>query len=1315
MNIRKNFGMISRAIMTLLWLVCVVVTAQAVQQIDIPVASEKSYLLPNGNIVVLDPGYDITSPSAIQNVGAVYLYNGETGALISMLTGSSANDHLGKSDIDHSSPGISILFNGNFLVHSPDWDNGAAQNAGALTFCNATTGCSGTVSAANSLVGTTANDYVGIQFSFDVEPFIGSIYPISSNGDFLVGSPYWDDGSVVDSGAITRCSGMTGCVGTINQTNSLVSSSANSFVGNAAGFTLFVAALSNGNYLIKTHLWNNNRGAVTFCSGATPCVGAINASNSLLGSSPGDSIGFITGLTNGNYLVSSNSWDNGAATNAGAVRFCSGTTGCTGVVSASNSLVGSTTNDDIGSGIKPLSNGNYVVYSLFWDNGAAVDAGAATWCNGTTGCVGAVSTANSLVGNADIGDAINVDGLKVFTFSNGNYLVANARWDNGSATNAGSATFCSGSSGCTGLISASNSLVGTNANDQVGRFVFDLSNGNFVVQSERWKNGSATEAGAVTFCSGTTGCPVGSITASNSLVGTSAFDHVGGEVYVLPNNNYIIDSQLWDDGGNQNFGAVTWCSGVTGCTGAVSPSNSLIGHNSQGAIQSVITLANGNYVVRSPGWDNPDTSASDVGAVTLCQGATGCFGYISPANSLVGSTSNDQIGSGDTPTLTDSFSNSANFLVLSPNWDNGSSIDAGAATWCSDTSGCIGTVNAGNSLVGSMPNDRVGSNGAAKLRTGKYLVISPKWNSNTGAVSFGDAATGTSGVVSASNSLIGSTPGDQVGNGGANSLLFSGFGDYYLVVSQNWDNGSITDAGAVTWCSSTTGCTGSVSTLNSLHGSTTGDQIGSGGVEAVFIDNANIVNYLVRSPKWDNGGIQNAGAVTYGAGNGGTTGAITAENSARGTVSNAVLTSAFGFGVSNEQIVVVRPTENLITLFRPTYTSVADGDWTNKMTWNYGSFVKPKTVVIPDSRMVNLNTIAAVNSLSVGCTGALSGGSALTFIIGTVKKDFCGSGSFTYPLGDTGNNYSPFAASVVGTGSLTAAVTDSTLTGLDATQSASRYWTLTETGDLTADLSFTYTNGDVVGMESGYKVFQRSGGTNTQITPFTLNTATNTATVTGIISFSDWGIGNSICPTITLSPTSLPNAALNSPYSQTVSATGGFGSYTFAVTSGSLPSGLGLNPNTGEISGIPDSPGTSNFTITATDENSCSGSQSFSNFTVSAQYQFSWFYYSDLLFRENVLNQVTAGSNVPVRFTLNGYKGNPYSQPPTSVQISCSTLNPIGTEQVIDRFAPDPYYSSLYDFYQTTWKTKTQWKFTCRRLTLYLTDGTTHSLNFYFK
>ncbi len=123
--------------------------------------------------------------------------------------------------------------------------------------------------------------------------------------------------------------------------------------------------------------------------------------------------------------------------------------------------------------------------------------------------------------------------------------------------------------------------------------------------------------------------------------------------------------------------------------------------------------------------------------------------------------------------------------------------------------------------------------------------------------------------------------------------------------------------------------------------------------------------------------------------------------------------------------------------------------------------------------------------------------------------------------------------------------------------------------------------------------------------------------------------------------------------------------------------------------------------------------------TLSVKFKFGWVSNSGSgyfgTFTEQGLNQVTAGSDVPVRFTLYGNKGNPYSSPPTSQQINCSTQAPIGAATVINRYAPDPFYSSLYDFYQTTWRTPSNWKFTCRRLTLHLNDGTTRSLNFYFK
>jgi hypothetical protein len=82
------------------------------------------------------------------------------------------------------------------------------------------------------------------------------------------------------------------------------------------------------------------------------------------------------------------------------------------------------------------------------------------------------------------------------------------------------------------------------------------------------------------------------------------------------------------------------------------------------------------------------------------------------------------------------------------------------------------------------------------------------------------------------------------------------------------------------------------------------------------------------------------------------------------------------------------------------------------------------------------------------------------------------------------------------------------------------------------------------------------------------------------------------CPQITVSPATL-SPALGIPYSQTISASGGTGSYIYAVTAGSLPPGLGLSPLTSTptvvLSGTPTTSGNFSFTITATDGNGCVG------------------------------------------------------------------------------------------------------------------------------
>jgi hypothetical protein len=80
---------------------------------------------------------------------------------------------------------------------------------------------------------------------------------------------------------------------------------------------------------------------------------------------------------------------------------------------------------------------------------------------------------------------------------------------------------------------------------------------------------------------------------------------------------------------------------------------------------------------------------------------------------------------------------------------------------------------------------------------------------------------------------------------------------------------------------------------------------------------------------------------------------------------------------------------------------------------------------------------------------------------------------------------------------------------------------------------------------------------------------------------------------VVITTTTLPDWTVNNPgYNKTIAATGGTGSKTFSLTSGTLPTGLGLS-SSGVVSGTPTVTGTYTFAVTATDTVGASGSQSY--------------------------------------------------------------------------------------------------------------------------
>lgn len=655
--------------------------------------------LPNGNYVITDPQY---SSGGVENIGAVYLYDGETDALIGALTGVTAGDRVG-------SGGVKVLDNGDFVVSSPRWNNEAAAMAGAVTGCSGATGCPSTVTAANSLVGSHTNDYVGK---------ISAI----------------DDNYFVESNSVTP------------------------------------VPASGGAYIVQSPMWDGEKGAVTYCANVSSpqCQGEISAANSLVGTEAGERIGeSMKLLSGGGYVIHDTGWKNGAMAAAGAVVPCPASAGCTGVITTANSLYGEATGENIGSFVTPLTGGGFVVASYQWGN-AYGGLGAVTFCASAADekCIGKpVSAENSLLGKTTVANTMIGSG-GVFALPDGGYLVQSPSWKNDAFVSTGALTYCSvagGVSSCTGQnVTDANSLTGDQSQDNVGGGLVILPNGAFVATSSVWHNA----AGAATYCATPAACMGQKVSAANSLVGLnsgfppsySSGDRVGGAgALALSGGGYVVFSPNWDpEGTDAELGAATFCP-PSGCTGNVTLANSLTGSKAgdEVGLTNGAQLAGGAIIIKSPNWANG--AHSNAGAVTFCGTPGACQGStVTLSNSVVSDQDNLQYGLSVTP-----LSNGA-YLIAATQWANGAAAIAGALTWCSPA-GCQGmTVSASNSLVGGHADDWVGYD-MADVGDGLYVAPNDGWQDGdvpgAGAITLCTQAAGCSGAITAENSVIGSVQG----------------------------------------------------------------------------------------------------------------------------------------------------------------------------------------------------------------------------------------------------------------------------------------------------------------------------------------------------------------------------------------------------------------------------------------------------------------------------------------------------------------------------------------------------------------------------
>jgi hypothetical protein len=201
--------------------------------------------------------------------------------------------------------------------------------------------------------------------------------------------------------------------------------------------------------------------------------------------------------------------------------------------------------------------------------------------------------------------------------------------------------------------------------------------------------------------------------------------------------------------------------------------------------------------------------------------------------------------------------------------------------------------------------------------------------------------------------------------------------------------------------------------------------------------------------------------------------------------------------------------------------------------------------------------------LSLAASGAITGTPTAT-----------GTSSFTVQVKDSSNTTATGALSITVAAPALSVSTSSLPSGtvgtaynqsLSATGGSGGYtWSITA-GSLSAGLSLAAS-----GVISGTPTVAGTSSFTVQVKDSSNTTATAVLSIT------------IAPPPLIITTSSLPGAVVGNAYSQTLTANGGLGNYTWSISSGSLPAGLTLSTS-GLISGSPSAAGTSSFTAAVTD------------------------------------------------------------------------------------------------------------------------------------
>ncbi|KAJ4457268.1 putative phospholipase D [Paratrimastix pyriformis] len=573
-----------------------------------------------------------------------------------------------------------------------------------------------TVSAENAAVGNTPSGTFGQKFYY------------LSNGDLLI--MYMDYGRRWDPGCCRPGAPLLGPRRGLHR----VSNSSNSLVGGVSSSRIGwhsipewvpdLTELPDGSYLLRSPQYyadaaSSMAGAVTWCAGGVGCTGILNGnhSTSLVGSHANDQVGnYLRVFSDGTYVVSSPAW----YSNRGFVAVGNSTHPVAGVVSAANSLLGASAGDKVGYLMESQmfrSNPNM----HFLENGTFVVVsyvGAHVFFNPRAGIVpvGAIDETNALLTGAL--------GVFVYLPVSQTFVIANTG-NNGYAHSYSGAT----GAGCLGSAAQRRQFDVPNQRkrDIITRVtVMVVPRGNGVGGAKgEWNIADVAQ-----------------------LRGTAA-QPLSSSVLALTNGNYVLyGSSLHDPANSRTYvGFAMLCTGAAGCPSSITSATALVGGASNDRVShlGVLALPDGGYVVGSPG---------KTGSVTYCP-ASGCQGVLSATNSLVG------LGGVLTQNaFTLRATPAGGFVVGCPTCPRSGMTNAGIVARCGPQgAGCLGqTASPTNSLSGDAANTKMGF--SLKLsHNGSLIIAAPGYASTKGAVFWYPATEEVVGQPDPAKGLVGTTAG----------------------------------------------------------------------------------------------------------------------------------------------------------------------------------------------------------------------------------------------------------------------------------------------------------------------------------------------------------------------------------------------------------------------------------------------------------------------------------------------------------------------------------------------------------------------------